>query len=124
MGEDAAGTLARSHGSDHVQPLDFRHLQQHAEQLKMGHPARMKAITAGKKKNDKLDARAIANLLRCNLLPECFVMPPELAGMLMLAGLVEYEKKRLHGKKYFATADDGSATARPAERPPVTGRMR
>jgi len=104
----------------------YQHLRPYAAELKMGHPAQMKAITAGKKKTDRLDARTIANLLRCNLLPECFVMPPELAamrqqlrfrrtvvrqatdfknriaGMLMGAG-VEYEKKRLHGKKYFAT---------------------
>jgi transposase len=102
----------------------FHYLQPHAAQLKMGHPARMKAITAGKKKTDRIDARTIATLLRCDLLPECYVMPVELfalrqqlrfrrmvvnqgtrfknrtAGMLMEAGL-EYEKRRLHGKKYF-----------------------
>lgn len=102
----------------------FGHLRPHAEQLKMGHPARMKAISAGKNKSDRLDARTIANLLRCDLLPECFVMPAELAalrqqlrfrrtlveqttkfknriaGLLMEAGL-EYEKRRLHGRKYF-----------------------
>jgi transposase len=104
----------------------FHYLLPHAAQLKMGHPARMKAITAGKKKTDRIDARTIANLLRCDLLPECFVMPVELfamrqqlrfrrmvvnqgtkfknrtAGMLMEAGL-EYEKRRLHGKKYFTS---------------------
>jgi transposase len=104
----------------------FQHLHPHAAELKMGHPARMKAITAGKKKTDRMDARTIANLLRCNLLPECFVMPPELAalrqqlrfrrtvveqetkfknriaGLMMEAGL-EYEKKRLHRRKYFAS---------------------
>jgi transposase len=103
----------------------YRHLQPHAAELKMGHPAQMKAITAGKKKTDRMDARTIANLLRCNLLPESFVMPAHLAalrqqlrfrrivvrqctnfknriaGLLMGAG-VEYEKKRLHGKEYFA----------------------
>jgi hypothetical protein len=30
----------------------------------MGHAARMKAISAGKKKSDKMDARTIADLLR------------------------------------------------------------
>ena len=104
----------------------FEHLRPHAIDLKMGNPARMKAITAGKKKSDRLDARTIANLLRANLLPECFVIDPELrvlrqqlrfrravvnertkfknhiAGMLLEAG-VEYEKRQLHGKRYFAT---------------------
>lgn len=102
------------------------HLRRHAADLKMGNPARMKAITAGKKKSDRLDARTIANLLRANLLPECFVIDPELrvlrqqlrfrravvnertkfknhiAGMLLEAG-VEYEKRQLHGQRYFAT---------------------
>ncbi len=103
----------------------YWHLKPHADQLHMGHPARMKAIRAGKNKNDKIDARTIADLLRCNLFPECFVISPELgalrqqlrfrrlmieqevmfknktAGLLMEAG-VEYERRRLHGKRYFA----------------------
>jgi hypothetical protein len=36
----------------------------------------LKAITASKKKNDKVDARTIADLLRCNLLPECYIVLP------------------------------------------------
>jgi hypothetical protein len=44
-------------------------LKPYAEQLLMGHTARMKAICSGKKKTDRLDARTIADLLRCNLLP-------------------------------------------------------
>jgi transposase len=90
----------------------------------MGHPARMKAISSGKKKSDQIDARTIADLLRCNLFPACFVIPPALgalrqqlrfrrlvveqairfknktAGLLMEAG-VEYQRRRLHGKRYF-----------------------
>jgi hypothetical protein len=34
----------------------------------------MKAITAGKK-NDHLDARTIADLLRCDLLPRSYMAP-------------------------------------------------
>lgn len=102
----------------------YHHLKPHAERLEMGHSARMKAISAGKKKSDKIDARTIADLLRCDLFPSCFVISPELgalrqqmrfrrlvveetvmfknktAGLLMGAG-VEYERKRLHGKRYF-----------------------
>jgi transposase len=102
----------------------YRHLQGHAERLEMGHAARMKAISAGKKKSDKIDARTIADLLRCDLFPSCFVISPELgalrqqlrfrrlvveetvkfknktAGLLMEAG-VEYERRRLHGKRYY-----------------------
>lgn len=103
----------------------YHHLKPHAARLEMGHAAQMKAISAGKKKNDKIDARTIADLLRCNLFPECFVISPELgalrqqmrfrrlvieqevriknktAGLLMGAG-VEYQRRRLHGKRYFA----------------------
>ena len=102
----------------------YHHLKPHAQCLEMGHSARMKAISAGKKKSDKIDARTIADLLRCNLFPRCFVIAPELgalrqqmrfrrlvveetvmfqnktAGLLMEAG-VEYERRRLHGKRYF-----------------------
>jgi transposase len=100
-------------------------LKPFAAQLNMGHPARMKAITAGKKKSDRIDARTIADLLRCNLLPICYVLPPELrnlrrllryrnlmvresvrmqnkmAGLLMEAG-APFDKQKLQGKKYFA----------------------
>jgi transposase len=38
----------------------------------------MKAISASKKKNDEVDARKIADLARCNLLPTCHVAPPEM----------------------------------------------
>jgi transposase len=100
-------------------------LKPFAAQLNMAHPARMKAISAGKKKSDRIDARTIADLLRCNLLPICYVLPPELrdlrrllryrqlmvqesvrmqnkiAGLLMESG-TPFVKQKLHGKKYFA----------------------
>jgi len=84
----------------------------------------MKAIGAAKKKNDRLDARKIADLVRCNLLPSCYVPPAEMrelrrllryrnrvvdhavqtknkmSGLLMEVG-AEYSKQRLHGKRYF-----------------------
>src|SRR5258707_15567171 len=46
-----------------------------AQELKVAHPAMLKAIAASKKKNDQVDARTIADLLRCNLLPECYMAP-------------------------------------------------
>lgn len=100
-------------------------LKPYARQLYMGHPAKMKAITAGKKKSDRLDARTIADLLRCDLLPKCYVLPPALrdlrrllryrnlvvqqsvrmqnkvAGLLMESG-TPFNKEKLQGKKYFA----------------------
>lgn len=100
-------------------------LKPHAEQLDMAHPAMMKAITAGKKKCDQIDARKISDLVRCNWLPVCYVAPPEIrelrrllryrnlvvrqsvrmqnkiAGLLMETG-TPYNKQKLHGKRYFA----------------------
>ncbi len=100
-------------------------LKPYAQRLVMGHPARMKAITAGKKKSDTIDARTIADLLRCDLLPTCYVLPPEMrdlrrllryrnmvvqqsvrmqnkmAGLLMESGTA-FVKDKLHGKKYFS----------------------
>jgi transposase len=99
-------------------------LKPFATELQMGNPSMMKAIGAAKKKNDRLDARKIADLVRCNLLPVCYVAPPEMrdlrrllryrnlvvgqavqmknrmSGLLMEMG-VEYNKQRLHGAKYF-----------------------
>ena len=104
-------------------------LKPYTEQLVMGHPAKMKAITAGKKKSDAIDARTIADLLRCDLLPTCYVLSPEMrdlrrllryrnlvvqqsvrmqnkmAGLLMESGTA-FKKEKLHGKKYFAALLD------------------
>jgi len=99
-------------------------LKPYAQKLVMGHPARMKAITAGKKKSDTIDARTIADLVRCDLLATCYVLAPEMrdlrrllryrnlvvhqsvrmqnrmAGLLMESG-TSFHKTKLHGKKYF-----------------------
>jgi transposase len=100
-------------------------LKPYGERLEMAHPAMLKAITASKKKTDRIDARTIADLVRCNLLPTCYVAAPEIrelrrllryrnlvvresvrmqnkiAGLLMETG-TPFDKVKLHGKKYFA----------------------
>lgn len=100
-------------------------LAPHARQLKVAHPLRLRAIATAKKKNDRIDAAMLADLLRCDLVPECTMAAPEIrelrrvlryrrlsveqmvkmknktAGLLMEHG-VQYNKKRLHGKKYHA----------------------
>jgi len=50
-------------------------LKPYAVDLKVAHPAVLKAITAAKKKNDRDDAEKIADLLRVNLLPESMDIP-------------------------------------------------
>ena len=99
-------------------------LKPYAVELKVAHPEMLKAITAAKKKNDRADAERIVDLLRVDLLPECYMASEELrelrrilryrnmvvrtavkmknkmSGLLMEVGAT-YDKKRLHGKKYF-----------------------
>lgn len=93
--------------------------------LKVANPQMLKAITAAKKENDRDDAERIADLLRCNLLPESYMAPGKIrelrrilryrnllvresvkmknktSGLLMEVG-VPHNKQRLHGRKYFA----------------------
>ena len=38
----------------------------------------LRAIAAAKKKNDEIDAKTIADLLRCGLLPECHMASTEI----------------------------------------------
>lgn len=102
----------------------YDHLAQYAVELKVAHPEMLKAITAAKKKNDRADAERIADLLRVNLLPECYMLPTEIrelrrvlryrnhivrtavkmqnkmTGLLLEVG-AEYNKARLQGKGYF-----------------------
>jgi transposase len=99
-------------------------LKPHARELKVAHPEMVKAITAAKKKNDLSDAERLADLLRADLFPECYMAPPEyrdlrrvlryrnlvvrtavamknrISGLLMEVGAT-YDKGRLHGQRYF-----------------------
>jgi hypothetical protein len=43
----------------------------------MAHPLATKAISAGRVKNDSVDARTLAHLLRTHLLPEAWIAPTE-----------------------------------------------
>lgn len=96
----------------------------HADELKVGHSYMLRAIAASKKKNDRLDAEKLADALRCNWFPEAYMpdervrqlrialryrnllvreevrMKNKTAGLLMEMG-AEYNKGKLHGKRYF-----------------------
>jgi len=102
----------------------YDELRPRAQRLDDAHPLMLKAITCSKKKNDRLDADKICDLLRCDLLPRCYMAPAEIrelrrvlryrnllvreavrmknkvAGLLMEIGQ-PYVKKKLHRKKYF-----------------------
>jgi transposase len=45
------------------------------------HPSRCKAIASARLKNDKVDARILAQLLRADLLPEAWIAPPEIRDL-------------------------------------------
>jgi len=99
-------------------------LAPHARELKVGHSFMLRAICAAKKKNDRIDARKLADALRCDWFPEAHMAPAEVrelrrmlryrnflvreavrmknktAGLLMEVG-AEYNKGRLHGKRYL-----------------------
>jgi transposase len=102
----------------------YDHLKPHAAALKVAHPLMLRAIAAAKKKNDRIDAHKIADCLRCDFLPECYMasteirerrrtlryrnllvhqmvqMKNKIAVLLMEAG-ISYNKQKLHKVRYF-----------------------
>src|ERR1700738_4600733 len=102
----------------------YDHLQPHAAAVKVAHPLMLRAIAVGKKKTDRIDAKKIADCLRCDFLPECYMasteirerrrtlrcrnllvrqavqMKNKIAVLLMEAG-VSYNKQKLHKVGYF-----------------------
>jgi len=56
----------------------YDHLLAHAEKVKVAHPLMLRAIAAAKKKNDRIDAGKIADCLRCDFLPECYMTSTEI----------------------------------------------
>lgn len=51
----------------------------------MAHPLATKAISSARVKNDRVDAKTLAHLLRTNLLPEAWAAPPEVRDARKLA---------------------------------------
>jgi transposase len=117
--------MARRYGSDTVQRLDLRHSEAIRPTIGHGPSSEDEGNHRRQKKSDCIDARTIADLVRCDLLPTCYVFPPQLrdlrrllryrnlvvqqsvrmqnkmAGLLMESG-VSFNKEKLHAKKYFA----------------------
>jgi hypothetical protein len=126
MGRRAVAALPGSDGSDPVQRLDLRHAAALRRAVGDGASRQNESHKRGQAKSDKLDARTDADLVRCNLLPACYVAPPrvrelrrllryrslvvseavrmknKMAGLLMKSGAL-YVKQKLHRKKYFAS---------------------
>src|SRR6201996_1391716 len=53
----------------------YDYLLPHADKVKVAHPRMLRAIALAKKKNDRIDASKIADCLRCDFLPECYMAP-------------------------------------------------
>ena len=118
----------------------YDHLLQYSAQVKVAHPAMLKAISAGKKKNDRVDAQKISDLLRCNYFPECHIASREIrdrrrvlryrnlivrqsvqmknrvGSMLMETGIL-YNKQKLHQRRYFSQLLRDQANAMPNSMP-------
>src|SRR5208283_2159149 len=109
----------------------YDHLKPHAAALKVAHPLMLRAIAAAKKKNDRIDASKIADCLRCDFLPECYMTSTEIrdrrrtlryrgllvkqmvqmknriSGLLMETG-ASFNKQRLHKVGYFTELMSGN----------------
>src|SRR5271170_4085129 len=127
--QEWVGTLAKpwteAMGATMFTGWIYDYLRPHAAAVKVAHPLMLRAIAAAKKKNDRVDAGKIADCLRCDFLPECYMAPTELrerrrtlryrnllvrqatqlknkmAGLLMESG-VTYNKDKLHQPGYFS----------------------
>ncbi len=76
----------------------------------MAHPLATKAIAANRVKNDSVDAKTLAHLLRTGLLPEAWIAPPEVREartlVRMRAGLVRV-RTRLKNQLHALLAEHG-----------------
>jgi transposase len=56
-------------------------LESEGIETKLAHPAKVKAIAQARLKNDRIDAKILAHLLRTDLLPESYVPPKEIRAL-------------------------------------------
>jgi transposase len=79
------------------------------------HPGGCKAIAAARRKDDRVDARTLAHLLRTDLLPEAWIAPPRVRDQRALlrhrAGLVRL-RTTLKNRVHAVLADRGVQLAR------------
>jgi len=100
-------------------------MHEYNEDIEVGNPMALKYISSMKRKNDRLDAKKMANLLRCDMFPGIHMLSKEMRMLrrlvryrnfvvreitrfknyttTQLMGLgIEYNSRKIHGKKYFA----------------------
>lgn len=78
-------------------------LEEELDEVKLAHPMKVKAIAEAKIKTDKIDAKTLAHLLRCDLIPEAYVCDKEtriakniLRQRMFLVKLSTMVKNRIH----------------------------
>jgi len=76
----------------------YDHLKPHAAAVKVAHPLMLRAIAASKKKNDRIDAGKLADCLRCDFLPECYMASTKIR-----------ERRRTLRYRNFLVAASGAA---------------
>ena len=78
-------------------------LEEELDEVKLAHPLKVKAIAEAKIKTDKIDAKTLAHLLRCDLVPEAYVPNRDtrivkniLRQRMFLVKLATMVKNRIH----------------------------
>ncbi|MHC4179353.1 MAG: IS110 family RNA-guided transposase [Planctomycetota bacterium] len=78
-------------------------LEEHADEVVLAHPLKLKAIAEARIKTDKIDATTLAELLRCELIPCAHVSSPQarvikrlLRHRIFLVRLRTMAKNRIH----------------------------
>ena len=100
-------------------------MYEYNKEIEVGNPMALKYISSMKRKNDHLDAKKMANLLRCDTFPGIHMLSREMRMLrrllryrnfvvreitrfknyttTQLMGLgIEYNSRKIHGKNYFA----------------------
>lgn len=68
-GSNASVVMESGYNHEHIYDL----LREEGFNVKVAHPLMVKAIAYAKVKNDKVDARMLADLLRLDMIPECYI---------------------------------------------------
>jgi transposase len=80
-GTDAKIVMESGYNHEHIYDL----LKEEGYDVKVAHPLMVKAIAYAKVKNDKADARTLADLLRLDMIPECYIPSQETRNLRDLA---------------------------------------
>jgi len=124
LDESASAALDCGHGSDHLHRLDLRSSEAARSGSESRASADVAAIAASTQKNDRVGSGKLADCLRCDFLPECYMASTEIrerrrtlryrnllvrqavqlknrVSILLMETGVTYNKQQLHRAGYF-----------------------